>query len=223
MYSKHRKVIFGVLVAMLALPVAVYTSIFLEGGPRDIKAEDKPYVWSYDESQDLQEPELPTGCEATSLSILLRLEGHPVTKEQAALAMPRTDDLSEFPYAFYGDPYSEHGFTIGAPGIVDTAYILGYEDVITCNGLELSELQAPYIVWTTMGLEPPRFYGLKVYTDDYPYDLIWNTHCMVVMSMDDERVKVVDPLAGVIFYDRETFESVYDECGRHAVRFSKEG
>ena len=82
---------------------------------------DKPAKYVFDEKQDLQMPELPTGCEATALGTLLRMNGVNVTKFDVADAMPKSNG-SDFVYSFWGNPYSAtDGWACMAPCSVITA------------------------------------------------------------------------------------------------------
>lgn len=180
-----------------------------------LPVEDTPYTWVLDYNQDMQLPELPTGCEATAASTLLRMSGVYVTKQEVADAMPKSD--SDFVYAFLGDPYSYNGWACAPPCVVNT--INGFCEFneeyasVDMTGTPLAELPLPAAVWVSIDLLPP---DAPVRVVD-GYGLYRNSHCMVVRSVTDTGVDVIDPLGGDPIYDRAKFESVYDAMGRQAV------
>lgn len=61
-----------------------------------------------------QQPELPTGCEITSVTMMLRYAGCNVNKVQLANEMPRSYDPNQ---GFMGSPFSNYGYGLWvAPG-----------------------------------------------------------------------------------------------------------
>jgi uncharacterized protein YvpB len=44
-----------------------------------------------------------------------------------------------------------------------------------------------------------------------------NEHCVVLYGIDDETVYVSDPIEGYMVYDRDSFASVFEECGNRAL------
>ena len=180
-----------------------------------LSVDDTPYTWVLDYNQDMQLPELPTGCEATAASTLLRMSGMYVTKQEVADAMPKSD--SDFVYSFLGDPYSYNGWACAPPCVVKT--INGFCEIeedyaaVDMTGTALAELPLPAAVWVTIDLVQPAD-PVRVVDG---YGLYRNSHCMVVRSVTDTGVEVIDPLGGDPTYDRAKFESIYDAMGRQAV------
>jgi uncharacterized protein YvpB len=62
-----------------------------------------------------QLPDMPTGCEATSVAMLLAYAGAAVTKDDVAAEMPYSDDPDQ---GFQGNPYSEEGGVIYPPALL---------------------------------------------------------------------------------------------------------
>lgn len=177
---------------------------------------DKPSKYVFDEKQDLQMPELPTGCEATALGTLLRMNGIDVTKFDVADAMPKSDG-SDFVYSFWGNPYSAtDGWACMAPCSVITANKFLKD---TCNvaveytGTDLTDLKFPSAVWVTMYLNDP----LPSNYESNGYRLFKNPHCVVVTRIELDSVYVIDPLVGEVAYPLERFNNVYKELGCQAV------
>ena len=177
---------------------------------------DKQVKYVFDEKQDLQMPELPTGCEATALGTLLRMNGVNVTKFDVADAMPKSDG-SDFVYSFWGNPYSAtDGWACMAPCSVITAnkFLKNSNKVaVEYTGTDLTDLKFPSAVWVTMYLNDP----LPSNYESNGYRLFRNPHCVVVTRIELDGVYVIDPLVGEVAYPLERFNIVYKELGCQAV------
>lgn len=180
---------------------------------------DKPAKenkYTFDEKQDLQMPELPTGCEATALGTLLRMNGVSVTKFDVADAMPKSNG-SDFVYAFWGNPYSAtDGWACMAPCSVITAnkFLKNSNKVaVEYTGTNLTDLKLPSAVWVTMYLNDP----MPSNYESNGYRLFRNPHCVVVTKIDDGTVYVIDPLVGETSCQLSRFENIYNTLGSQAV------
>lgn len=177
---------------------------------------DKPAKYVFDEKQDLQMPELPTGCEATALGTLLRMNGVNVTKFDVADAMPKSDG-SDFVYSFWGNPYSAtDGWACMAPCSVITAnkFLKNSNKVaVEYTGTNLTDLKLPSVVWVTMYLNDPKPSNYE----SNGYRLFRNPHCVVITRIELDSVYVIDPLVGEVAYPLERFNNVYKELGCQAV------
>ena len=181
--------------------------------PSDILYEQQEYVINY--QQDLQLPELPTGCEATALGTLLRLNDVDVTKIEVADAMPKNND-GEYIYSFYGNPFSQNGWACMAPCSVITAQKFlekTGKSAVELKDVELTNVPLPCAVWVTIDLDEPDYSGIT--RNGYP--LFYNTHCLVVTAIDENTVKTIDPLKGYAEYNLDTFEKIYSALGSQAV------
>ena len=187
---------------------------------RDVPApaQEEP-AYQFDEGADLQDPELPTGCEATALATTLRMCGVEVSKEDVADAMPKSD--GDFVNAFWGDPYSASGMCCMSPCVVDTAkrFIPVEKTVVDVSGTQLVYLPAPCVVWVTMGLEEPIE---SAYEQD-GYTVLWNTHCVTLLYADEATVTCIDPLEGVVTYPFSKFNTAYMANGKQAVYIADRG
>lgn len=178
-----------------------------------------------------QLPELPTGCEITSLTMALNYSGcsadkcdladNYLTKGEFGQTDPRK--------AFIGDPRSENDSRgCYAPVIADTAnkYLQanGYGKTASdLSGSALSDLFSyidsgtPVIIWGTMDCAAPQ------YTDKWVIDgqtIRWvrPEHCMVLIGYSDAQVIVADPYYGAVkSFDKATFESCYNALYQQAV------
>lgn len=180
---------------------------------------DKPAKenkYTFDEKQDLQMPELPTGCEATALGTLLRMNGVNVTKFDVADAMPKSNG-SDFVYSFWGNPYSAtDGWACMAPCSVITANKFLKKSgkiAVEYTGTNLTDLKLPSAVWVTMYLNDP----MPSSYESNGYRLFRNPHCVVVTKIDDGIVYVIDPLVGETSYPLSRFENIYNTLGSQAV------
>lgn len=177
---------------------------------------DKPAKYVFDEKQDLQMPELPTGCEATALGTLLRMNCVNVTKFDVADAMPKSNG-SDFVYSFWGNPYSAtDGWACMAPCSVITAnkFLKDTGKVaVEYTGTDLTDLKLPSAVWVTMYLNDP----VSSNYESNGYRLFRNPHCVVVERIELDSVYVIDPLVGEVAYPLEKFNNIYKELGCQAV------
>ncbi len=190
----------------------------------------------------LQSPELPTGCEATGLTIAVRWYGYDVSKNDMAMKyMPRQDFYysggkligADFITTFAGDP-SRNDLSYGCyiPCMVKT--VDNYFQAVgssyrgkDISGKELEDLfpyianNIPVVVISTPELVNPRT-GDSWYTADGRY-VTWQRghHCTVLIGYDKTRSKVycADPmmLKGVVEWDIAQFKSIYNQKGKHAM------
>lgn len=223
MNRRVNKVIAIFAVVVLASFMIVFTSCSSEQPNAAIEHDvetpilyDKPAEYVFDEKQDLQMPELPTGCEATALGTLLRMNGVNVTKFDVANAMPKSDG-SDFVYSFWGNPYSAtDGWACMAPCSVITAnkFLKNSNKIaVEYTGTDLMDLKFPSAVWVTMYLNDPQPSNYE----SNGYRLFRNPHCVVVDRIELDSVYVIDPLVGEVAYPLERFNNVYKELGCQAV------
>lgn len=169
---------------------------------------------------DFQFPEYPTGCEGVSASVMLRMNGIEVSNEEFFNALPQGGG-NDFVHAFWGAPDTHAGFACMAPAIAETCerFVTSEETVLDLTGLDLSDLPAPSVVWTTMYFSEP----MPSEYEQEGYHLFYNTHCVVLLSCDEEQVHVWDPLQGYQDVALETFDRLYNVLGRQAVYIVHKG
>lgn len=187
----------------------------------------------------LQLPELPNGCEITSLTTVLNYYGFDVDKEEMAV---RYLPYEEFTFdgniaiapdpedAYAGDPFSEHyAFYCFTGPIVDAAnaYLKTMESdytAVDATGSSLTDLVnfvqngQPVIVWATIHFAEPEFTEFWWMTPEgeeiHPYS---NLHCLVLTGFDGISAYLCDPLVGRIVVRASVFAQRYQEMGERAV------
>lgn len=181
----------------------------------NMEVRDEPHTFVFNYQKDMQYPELPTGCEATAVSTLLRMHGYNASKTEVADAMPKSD--WDFVDCFWGDPYKETGGACMSPCAAATANMFiedGAEAVAVRSTLGELDLEGalPACVWVTINLEEPRATRtLNGYTCYTP------SHCVVVRKIENGTVYCYDPLSGVVDYPLQLFEKRYEQLGSQAV------
>ena len=182
----------------------------------------------------MQNPELPSGCEITSLTCLLNYLGFDVTKIEMAnkhLKVTPNGGVSYYEY-FVGSPYDSNSFGCFAPVIVQAAqsYLSSVGKfssyaVMDLSGSDPTELYwqvtegNPVVVWATINMKEPIervYWNLPDGTPEmwYTYE-----HCMVLSGyeLDTGKVEICDPLKGKVQYDMSIFEDRYKKLQSQAV------
>lgn len=125
-----------------------------------------------------QLPELPTGCEITAVTMMLRYKGAAVTKTALADEMPRSTNPA---YGYVGNPYSKSGWTIYPTALMDL--VKKYAGTsINLTGSPVSTLEKqiqcniPVVVWVVM-------HGFSV-------------HAITVTGYDPDSLYYNDPWTG---------------------------
>jgi len=179
-----------------------------------------------------QLPELPTGCEITSLTIVLNYLGYPVDKEYMASDYLEKSDpfVGSFNDFFIGSPWDEFAWGCYAPVITNSAnhFLKDQGSKLIAYNLSGSSMDAicsqvesgnPVIVWTSQFLDiETTAYPIELENGDTDY---WysNEHCVVIVGYDLDKgtLTVCDPLEGVVERDLNTFAARYLEFQQMAV------
>ncbi len=188
----------------------------------------------------LQLPELPNGCEATSLTMLLQYLGLPADKiDIVENYLPRADVVLQngLPYgpdpndSYVGNPADTTGYYCFAQPIVTAAnqYLADSKSSLQAQNITGADSQAlmqqladghPVVVWCTKEFAPLEdsinYWYLNATDELYvPYS---NLHCMVLCGYDDEYFYLRDPLnnelAGV---EQQVFLDSYAALNQQAV------
>lgn len=187
----------------------------------------------------MQNPELPNGCEATSLAILLSCTGTPADKMDV---LDRYLPKQPFTWsngvrygpdpqtAYAGDASKKGGgwYCFENPVITAgdawlQAHSLPFR-VENLTGLSREQLEqrlsqgTPLVVWATLNCQNPVVstspWILPDETRYYPYR---NLHCFVLTGFSDGVYQSADPIYGWQAVSPDAFWPVFDSMGRRAV------
>ncbi|AST93473.1 MULTISPECIES: C39 family peptidase [Sutcliffiella] len=187
----------------------------------------------------IQTPELPNGCEITSLTTILNYYGYDVSKTvMSDHYLPKKPftykDGKRFgtnPHEYYaGEPRSQHGGWYSfAPPIVEAGNMYLEEQGSTMRTIDITGSSKediiyyvnegfPIVIWTTLDLSPPRMNSHWYLQDSGQYyEAQTNLHVVVLNGFTDDKVHVMNPLIGQVTYDAEAFFRVYEQMGQHAI------
>lgn len=184
-------------------------------------------------------PSLPTGCEATALTIALNYYGFNADKYDIAMNyLPRmnfTDGYgADFRYVFPGNPSTSSGYGCYAPAITATAnaYFTANKNASFAEditGTEFSNLYeyinsgTPVIFLGTMGMKAPYYTSSWKTPDGNTVTWKAGEHCLVLIGYDKSAgtVLVSDPLRGNVTYDADLVKQRYNDMGKNAVVIHK--
>lgn len=176
-----------------------------------------------------QYPQLPTGCESVALTMALKYMGFELEKTTIA-----KDYLvrSGFNYGggYVGNPFSENGAGIFAPGLALTANIYLQEqgaewEAKDISGVPFEKLYEyvaagyPVVLWTTMYFGTPEFSGESCQYGGRTFYWYNNEHCVVLggYDLEKERVTIYDPLQGKVTVKAKTIQNIYEKTGANAL------
>lgn len=212
---------------------------------RSVKDEDDKNYVPFHSIENLehifQMPELPTGCEITSLTMVLNYYGINVEKETLAGVYLEKDgfynngdDITRGPdyrYVFAGSPDDEHSYGCFPPCIVNAADAcladfgsdMKAKDVSGTSFYSLFDYiseDRPVVLWMTMDLKrPKRQVSWNILDTDEKVTWPSNEHCVVLSAYNyyDNTVTIHDPMRGVTDLSMEDVKKRYDDIGKHAV------
>lgn len=183
-----------------------------------------------------QNPELPTGCEITSLTTVLNYYGYNVSKtEMAENYLVKETAPANFWEVFAGDPTSEkYGFGCYAQPIVNAAnkYLTEQNSPYRAYNRSGSPFKAllahvangtPVVIWGTISMLEP--YTTEKWTfDGEAVEWIAPEHCLVLIGYDLERNVAImsDPLKDIVEYDLDTVEARYHSLHSQCVIVKKQ-
>ncbi|WP_462413294.1 C39 family peptidase [Neobacillus sp. Marseille-QA0830] len=137
-----------------------------------------------------QRPELPTGCEITAVTMMLKYKGVEVDKVTLANAMPRNPENPELGYV--GDPFTEDGWTVYPAALLDLVknYAGGSKNRTGISHQEIEESltnNKPIVVWVG------PIHGFTVHAlvltgydqENYYYNDCWTNEKDVKISKTD--------------------------------------
>ena len=185
-----------------------------------------------------QNPQLPNGCEVTSLSMLLASVGHPVSKMALAMEQPydptprvknakgQTIRWGNPNVGFVGSPYVwADGF-----GIFHGPITRLLNKVLPGQAVDLTDKPFNTIlsyvsrgravmVWTTATLKPTNAFPASWETPEGPFHSTYEEHAVLVVGYDNSHIYINNPLTGAKGQEvnRAGFIAAWHELGNQAV------
>ena len=181
-----------------------------------------------------QNPQLPTGCEITSLAQVLNFYGFDVDKEYLAsnyLPMKEEVEPGCFIEYFLGSPWKTNGSGCFAPAIIITAnnYLKDEDSPLTAYSMCYASVNAllgqvakgyPVIAWTCFDYDINKIEYTPVTLEDGS-SFYWPSyeHCVVLSGYDlnTQTVTLTDPTYGVVKQSIEDFTAYYQKFFYQAV------
>lgn len=192
-----------------------------------------PDSWQINVPALLQEPELPAGCEITSLTCLLNYLGYPVDKEVMVDTYLDYVLVNGTDYTFFekyiGDPRA-NGYGCYSPVIVKAAtnFLADQNsdlEAVNLSGSTKEDILLtvasghPVVIWNT--LSASDVYETYAWTTPDGIEVNWCKleHCMLLTgyNLSENTVTVCDPLKGEVSYDLTQFFKVYDDMYQQAM------
>lgn len=215
----------GVLGCALSGSITIYaeTSVVISNG--SVKISDVPAICQF--------PELPTGCEATVLTMLLRYYGVNVTKQDVANTIVRAP-LQYYKnnksyggnpnVGFVGNPYTESSYGVFEKPIISAInnYLPDRAENLTGKSfnqlLEVVKTGRPVMIWATIGMSNVSYtQSWRIETEEI---FKWpnNEHALLMIGYDGTYAYFNDPYSGTQKkYSRKVVENRYNTLGKRAV------
>lgn len=179
-----------------------------------------------------QHPNMPTGCEATALAMLLRYYGVSVSKEQIGKDMPKGNFYTKNgktygPHpaeAFLGSPFSKAGYGVYAPVMYQMAeqYLPGRVEDLTDKSfdelLKCIDESRPVMIWATINMVPMKLTRSWYTSDGELFTWKGNEHALVMVGYDETSIYMNDPYTGRREkYPRQKVENRWASMGKQAI------
>ncbi|MCC4322838.1 C39 family peptidase [Limosilactobacillus reuteri] len=128
----------GNYIDIVSGPVSILSGAQTEGRKTTTYNDNGQIVAVYNDAEVISQlPELPTGCEITAVTMMLRYAGYDVNKVQLANIMPRSNNGD---YGFVGNPFSPSGWWIFPTGIAPVVdRFVGHHEIMT--GASIQRIQ----------------------------------------------------------------------------------
>ncbi|MEK4252485.1 C39 family peptidase [Ureibacillus sp. FSL K6-2830] len=186
----------------------------------------------------LQNPELPNGCEITSLTAILNYYGIKMDKLQMNEYLPKSkvykkNGVTYGPdpnKAYAGDPKEKDGgYYVYAPPLVDVANKVLAENNLEFRALDLTNATkqelidyvksgVPVLTWVTIDWKEPRkFSHWVIEGTNQKHGVYKNLHAVVLTGYQNGKVTIMNPLTGIEKIDEKTFFRTYKQLGSHAL------
>ncbi|MCR1862893.1 C39 family peptidase [Limosilactobacillus reuteri] len=125
----------GNYIDIVSRPISILSGAQTEGRKTTIYNDNGQIVAVYNDAEVISQlPELPTGCEITAVTMMLRYAGYDVNKVQLANIMPRSNNGD---YGFVGNPFSLSGWWIFPTGIAPVVdRFVGHHEIMTGTSMQ---------------------------------------------------------------------------------------
>ena len=179
-----------------------------------------------------QYPELPNGCEVTSLAMLLKWAGYPIDKiELAENYLPKEDFAHTDSERLGPDPsqtYAGGWYCFEGPAIyAGNAWLMEQGSsfqAVSLTGLtqkaleDYLDLGIPLAVWVTLNYAPPKSSSFRwTLPDGTRYTPYSNLHCVVLAGWNGDDYQIADPINGWQKVSPALFWNSFDAIGCRAV------
>lgn len=179
-----------------------------------------------------QYPELPNGCEVTTLAAVLNYLG--ISADKTVLSdqyLPKAPvGSANFYREFVGDPRNSDAYGCYAPVIETTAnlYLGAVGSPLSAHNVTGTSLEdlfsyidsgSPVIIWATQ-YNQTGHYSVTWYVDGQALTWFTPEHCVALIGYDLDQglVYVADPMTGQCeAYDLASFAANYDSLGQQAI------
>lgn len=208
-------------------PIYASTQVITNNG--SVKIKGVPIINQF--------PELPTGCEATALTMLLRAFDVSITKQEVANKIPRV----ALPYykngiryggnpneGFVGNPYSIYSYGVFEKPIIQVInkYLPNRAENLTGKSfnelLEIIKDGRPVMIWATINMENVEYKQSWKLSTGEKFKWPSKEHAMVLIGYDDMYVYINDPYIGSERrYRRDVVTNRYNTLGKKAVTIKR--
>ncbi|WDL98820.1 C39 family peptidase [Alicyclobacillus sp. ALC3] len=191
-----------------------------------------------------QNPQLPNGCEVTSLSMLFTAIGHPVSKMTLAKEQPydptprvkaasgRIISWGNPNVGFVGSPY----VWVDGFGIYHGPIVKLMNKILPGEGLDLTEHPfgellsyvargVPVEAWVTANLKPTDRFWETWQTPEGPIRVTQEEHAVLIVGYDQNYIYINNPLTGQKDepVKRANFLGAWHQLGNQAVTIAAHG
>lgn len=178
-----------------------------------------------------QHPELPTGCESTSLAMLLQHYGVDISKTEIATLLPKAPMPQEISgvkqtlhpnAAFIGNPFTYEGYGIYLSPLLDIIKQYLPSPALNLTNCEFSSLLQlldqgiPVMAWVTMDMKP-AYLTHTWETPSGPFTWIAPQHTVIMIGYDNHYIYTLDPLNGRTTYKTKDFIQSWEDLGKQAL------
>ncbi len=225
MLLKFLKKLLGIFLVCIVCSSAIATYGKERTEVNQIKLKGVPAICQY--------PQLPTGCEATALTMILNHSGLMVSKQEVADKLPKVS-LPQYNEGkkrgkhpndgFIGNPYSYHSYGVYAEPILKVVenYLPGRSQDL--RGKTLDELLEvvkegrPVMIWATINMSNVSYTQSWLLETGETFWWPNNEHALVIVGYDDKWIYMNDPYSGKEKkFSRSVVNNRYHSLGKQAI------